>query len=407
MKVLIEQYNELRKKYANIYKREIFESFNSGFRLRGIVGNRGVGKTTYLFYYLNKYYKNSDKALYVSADNLYFSNNSLIDLVKKFRKEYDGKLLCIDEIHRYPNWSQELKNIYDQNLDFEIIFSGSSAVDIIEQKYDLSRRAILKTMPGFSFREYLEFKYEMKLPRFTLEEIIDNRIKIDNKITDIAKLQGLFKEYLKIGYYPVFSEFKTEEDVFEAVSGIIDKMINIDLANYFSLKTETLPLFKKILYFVFTSEPGSINTARIAKSLGKSHPDTDRYLEMLRRSGLVRYLLNDRIGHAMIRNAEKVYLNDPSMMYSLGYMIGKETNIGSVREIFVLNQLKMAGYRVFSSKKGDMLISLDKKDIVIEIGGANKTMKQIAGVKNAYLVLDDDIYGSKFTIPLYLFGFLY
>ena len=407
MKVLIEQYNELRKKYTDIYKREIFESFDSGFRLRGIVGNRGVGKTTYLFYYLNEHYKNSDKALYISADNPYFSNNNLIDLVIKFRKEYDGKLLCIDEIHRYPNWSQELKNIYDQNPDFEIIFSGSSAVDIIEQKYDLSRRAVLRTMPGFSFREYLEFKYEMKLPRLTLEKIIDNRMQIDNKITDIVKLQGFFKEYLRVGYYPVFSDFGAEKDVFEAVNGIIDKMINIDLANYFSLKTETLPLFNKILYFIFTSQPGSINTARIANSLSKSHPDTDRYLEMLRRSGLVRYLLNDRMGHAMIRNAEKVYLNDPSMMYSLGYMIGKEVNIGSVREVFVLNQLKMAGYRVFSSDKGDMLVSLGKKDVVFEIGGANKTMKQIAGVNNAYLVLDDDIYGSKFTIPLYLFGFLY
>ncbi len=407
MEALIEQYNELRNKYKNIYEREIFKSFDSGFRLRGVVGNRGVGKTTYLFYYLNKHYKNSDKALYVSADNLYFGDNSLVDLVRKFRREYDGKLLCIDEIHRYPNWSQELKNIYDQNPDFEIMFSGSSAVDIIEQKYDLSRRAILKTMPGFSFREYLEFKYKMKLPKFTLEEIIKKRTQINHKITDIVKLQGLFKEYLRVGYYPVFSEFKTEEDVFEAVSGIIDKMINIDLANYFSLKTETLPLFKKILYFIFTSEPGSINTARIAKSLGKSHPDTDRYLEMLRRTGLVRYLLNDSLGHKMIRNAEKVYLNDPSMMYALGYIVGKEINIGSVREIFVLNQLEMAGYKVFFSDKGDMVVNFGKKKFIFEVGGKNKTMKQIAGIKNAYLLLDDIVYGSKFTIPLYLFGFLY
>ncbi len=409
MQALMQNYQRLKEEYTKIYERNIFKSLESEFKIIGIVGNRGVGKTTYLFYYLNKYYPNSSQALYVSMDNIYFSQNSLIDLVEQFIDEYDGKLLCLDEIHRYPNWAQELKNIYDlYHKKIKIIFSGSSAVDLIKQKYDLSRRAVLRTMPGFSFREYLEFQKNIKLPCFNLDELVSQRMKISNKITSIPRLKGLFKEYLQIGYYPIFSEFKKKEDIFEALNGIIDKMVNIDIATYFSLKTETLPVFKKILYFIFTSQPGSINIYRLANSLNKSFPDTSRYIEMIKESGLVRYLLNNKRGHAMIRNAEKVYLNDTNLMYALEYMIGKKVNIGTIRELFVINQLQVAGYNVFYDKKGDIAVETkNNKKYIFEIGGKNKTSEQIKEVKNGYLVLDDILFGDKFTIPLYLFGFLY
>ncbi len=412
MQTLIRKYERLNKEYKNIYERSYYNSLESEFRIVGIIGNRGVGKTTYLFHYLNKNYSNSKQALYVSMDDIYFSKNSLIDLVEKFIDDYDGKILCIDEIHRYPNWSQELKNIYDNyHKKIKIIFSGSSAVDLIQQKYDLSRRATLKLMPGFSFREYLEFKQKIKLQSYSLEELIKNRMSIDDKITDISRIQGIFKEYLKTGYYPIFSDFESEYDIFDALNGIIDKMINIDIATYYSLKTETLPVFKKILYFVFTSAPGSINVSKLSNSLGKSFPDTSRYIEMARESGLVRYLLNDKLGHAMIRNAEKVYLNDTNMMYALSDSVGKKIDIGSMRELFVINQLQSAGYTVTSTANGDIAVGAKKSvlgdEYIFEIGGKNKTTKQIQDVKNSYLLLDDILSGDKDSIPLYLVGFLY
>ena len=188
-------------------------------------------------------------------------------------------------------------------------------------------------------------------------------------------------------------------------------MINIDIATYYSLKTETLPVFKKILYFIFTSSPGSINISKLSNSLDKSFPDTSRYIEMARESGLIRYLLNNKTGHSMIRNAEKVYLNDTNMAYALSNSIGKEVDSGSARELFAINQLQSAGYTVFSADSGDMAVTEKKsifgKKYVFEIGGKNKDTKQIKNIKNSFLVLDNILHGDKYSIPLYLLGFLY
>ncbi len=411
MRSLVSKYKRLQKEYVNTYERAIFKSLESEHRIIGIAGNRGIGKTTYLFYYLSKYYQDSDQALYVSADDVYFGKNTLIELVEQFIDQYDGKVLCIDEIHRYPGWAQELKNIYDaHHKQVKIIFSGSSATGLIKEKYDLSRRAVLKILPGFSFREYLEFKQNIKLPIFTLTNIIKNSAKI-NKIANTKKMLGMFKEYLRIGYYPIFSEFKIEENIFDSLSGVIDKIINIDIATNYSLKTETLPVFKKIIYFIFTSPPGSINVSKLARSLDKSFPDTSRYIEMARESGLVRYLLNDKTGHSMIRNAEKVYLNDTNLSYALSNSIGKEANLGTIRELFAINQLQSAGYTVFSATNGDIAVVDNKKifgdEYIFEIGGKNKDLKQINNVKNSFLALDDILYCDRRIIPLYLFGFLY
>jgi predicted AAA+ superfamily ATPase len=412
MQTLIERYNILKKEYKNIYQRNIFSELESSHRIVGVVGSRGVGKTTYLLNYLNLKYKNSARALYISADDVYFSNSTLIDLARQFVNEYDGKILCIDEIHRYPNWAQELKNIYDKYSSLKVIFSGSSSVDLIKQKYDLSRRAVLKNLPGFSFREYLEFTTGKKLPILTLRQVISQRISSVEEITGLKRLLGLFNDYQKTGYYPIFKNFSNEEDFYEALNGVIDKVINIDISSYYSLKTDTLPVFKKILYFLFTSKPGSINVNRLSASLRKSFPDTSRYIEMTRESGLARYLLSDKSGHALIRNAEKVYLDNTNLAHALSYRIGKPVDRGSTREILVINQLESAGYRVCYSSRGDIIVGAEKKvfgkkEYIFEIGGAGKNLSQIKDEKNAYVVADDILFGDSRKIPLYLFGFLY
>jgi len=388
---------------GSVYVRDAYKTLQAEHRIVGIVGGRGVGKTTYMLYYLRKHYNDSDKALYVSADDVYFSSETLISLVDQFIREKAGQLICIDEIHKYPNWSQELKNIYDRYPRFKVIFSGSSSINLVQQKYDLSRRAVLRYMYGFSFREYLESKYNVKLPILSLDEVVSFRTNISKEIWNMPRLLGKFKEYLQVGYYPICNEYKEKKSIYESLMGIVEKTIYTDIASYYVLKTPTLKVLQKILYFIYTQKPSAINPYKIARSLKKDNKDVVTYLDMLQKSGLLRYLLIDKSGHALIRNTEKVYLNHTNFYYTLAYHTGRDVNIGAMRELFVISQLENAGYLAFYSK----LVDICCDDYSFEIGGKNKDAKQIVGIKNAYLVRDDVIHGDLRSIPLYLFGFLY
>jgi uncharacterized protein len=403
MENLIQDYQRLINELAPVYERNIYKKLQSDHRIVGIVGSRGIGKTTYILHYLKENYANSQEALYVSADDLYFADNTMVSLAEKFVSRYDGRLLCVDEIHKYPNWSQELKNIYDKYRNLKIIFSGSSSIDLVKEKYDLSRRATLRFLPGLSFREFLEMKTDKPYPVLTVSEIISEKKASIDSISKTPRLLGLFREYLTIGYYPLFKEFDNQRDILEALEGVIDKIIRTDIASYYSLKTSTLPLFRKILYFIYTSAPSSININRIAKSLKKDHTDIANYLEMMRESGLLRYLLIDKAGHALIRNAEKVYLNNTNLAYALEKSTGKKTDKGQIRELFFIASLENAGLKPFYSKSGD--VKLD--DYVFEIGGKGKDLSQIKDLKNAFVVSDDILFRDIKKIPLYLFGFLY
>lgn len=403
MENLIRDYRRLLTQIGSVYERNIYKQLESDHRILGIVGGRGAGKTTYILQYLKKNYADSPQALYVSADDLYFAENNLVDLAERFVDLYDGRLLCIDEIHKYPHWSRELKNIYDKHKKLKIIFSGSSSIDLIKEKYDLSRRAVLRHLPGLSFREFLEMKLGKSYPVLTMDEIVKKRIASIDTITKTPRLLGLFQEYLRVGYYPLFREFKNERDMHEALTGVIDKIIHMDIASYYSLKTFTLPVFKKILYFIHTASPSEININRIAKSLGKDHTDVANYLEMMRETELLRFLLIDKSGHALIRNAEKVYLGNTNLAYALEQAIGKKANKGQLRELFFIASIENAGLKSFYSKIGDVKCG----DYTFEIGGAGKDASQIKNQKNAFIAADDILYGDIKKIPLHLFGFLY
>lgn len=402
METLREIHNRLLSNLGNIYKRESV-SITKSKVVTGIVGSRGVGKTTFLLNHIRENYGvGNKKALYVSADNIYFSENSLVELARQFVNIDGGELLCIDEIHRYENWAQELKNIFDSYPDLQIVFSGSSSINIITQKYDLSRRVILKYFPGFSFREWLEFTQNITLPKLTLEEItiLDA---IPSKITDIKGLIGLFQQYLKTGYYPLRASIETDGEFYSALMAAVEKVVFNDIATYYSLKTHTLGVFKKILYFVTGTPPGKINPSALANGLGKHHQDVANYLNMMQSSSLLRYLLIDKQGHALIRNAEKIFLDNTNIAYAIADNTGKGVDLGTVRENFVINQLQNAGYKTFYSKQGDVNV----EDYTFEIGGANKDASQLEGVENSFVLKDDVVYKQGRFIPLYAMGFLY
>lgn len=401
MNVLLDSYHRLLAEIIPSYRRRFYDDFAMDNRLMGIVGGRGVGKTTFLIHYLREHYRGSSQALYISADNLYFVEHTLLEVVDQFVKDFDGRFLCIDEIHRYKNWNQELKNIYDSYPKLSVIFSGNSSIDLIKGKYDLSRRAILKTMYGFSFREFLEIQEKKEYPILSLDQLRQNAGIHSQKLAKTPKLLGFLKQYLQEGYYPTFLEMGSYEAYSSSLRGIADKIIYQDVSSFYSLNTSNLDTLKKIMYFFATSEPGSVNINRLAGSLKKDHTTISEYIQILRDTGLLRFLLQNKQGHALVRDTEKIYVDNPNILYALNKEIGKEPFMGLSRELFVISSLQNANYHVFFSKQAD----IECQDAIFEIGGKNKTFSQLKGT-GGYLVKDDILIGDSRTIPLYLFGFL-
>ncbi len=401
MNTIIETYHRLLAEIVPSYHRAFYDDFIMDSRLVGIVGARGVGKTTFLIHYLREHYRGSPRALYISADNLYFVQHSLLETADQFIKDYDGRLLCIDEIHRYKNWNQELKNIYDSYPKLSVLFSGSSSIDLIKGKYDLSRRATLKTMYGFSLREFLEIQEKKHYPVLSLDELRRSTWTLTTELAKTPKLLGYLKQYFREGYYPTFLEMGSLESYSQSLRGIVDKIIYQDVSSFYSLNTSNLDTLKKIIYFFATSEPGSVNINRLAGSLKKDHTTIAEYVQMLRDTGLLRFLLQNKQGHALVRDAEKIYLDNPNLLYALNEEVGKVPSLGLLRELFVVSNLQNAHQHVFFSKQGDF----ECDNSLFEIGGKSKTTAQLGG-KDGFLVKDNVLIGDKKTIPLYLFGFL-
>lgn len=402
MDSLIQIYKRLLEEIKPAYYRKFYSDFKMDNRFIGVVGARGVGKTTFLLEYLRRHYGNSERGLYVSGDNLYFTDHTLFEISDQFVKLYGGELLVIDEIHKYKNWNQELKNIFDSYPNLQVLFSGSSSINLIKGRYDLSRRIILRQMYGFSFREYLEFKTGNKYPVVTLKEIFETRSRLDKEIGATEKLLGYLYEYRKKGYYPTSYAIASYDAFKDTLISIMDKTIYEDITSFYALKTENLDILKKIVYFFATSEPGSISIHKLAKSLRKDHATITEYIQILRDTGILRFLLIDKNGHALIRNAEKVYLDNTNLLYAINETIGKKVHLGAERELFVVSCLEDAKYKVFYSKKGD----LSADGYTLEIGGSKKPTVQLKNTQNSYVIKDDILYSSLNIRPLYLFGFL-
>lgn len=399
---LIQVYRRLLEEVKPAYYRKFYRDFKMDNRFIGVIGARGVGKTTFLLQYLRENYKDDEKGLYVSGDNLYFIEHTLVETADSFVKLYGGELLCIDEIHKYKNWNQELKNIFDSYPRLNVLFSGSSSIDIIKGKFDLSRRVILRNMHGFSFREYLEFQTGKKFPVLKLEEVFGSTTQKLREIGRTEKILGYLRDYWKKGYYPSSGAIKTYEAFKDTLIGVIDKTIFEDITSFYALKTENLDTLKKLIYFFATSEPGSVSINKLANSLGKDHATITEYLQILRDTGLLRFLLIDKSGHALVRNAEKIYLDNTNLLYAVNETIGKETHVGVTRELFAISSLETAGYKVFYSKPGDITVGR----YTLEIGGMGKSGSQLRGIQNSYVLKDDILYSSLNVRPLYLLGFL-
>lgn len=398
---LITTYKRLLEFTNFNHHRYIYKDFNLNNRLTGLIGPRGTGKTTLLLQYI-KENLNIDECIYTSLDNIYFTQNNLLDFVNDLYDLYGVRYFFFDETHKYPNWNQELKNIYDSYPEIKIVFSGISSLDLIKGSYDLSRRGVIYRIGGLSFREYLLFNNIADIESISINDLLKNKNKYESEIGSIPKLLGYFKDYIGLGYYPFILEDKNTYS--QKIQRIIEKTIYEDISNHYKLKTENLINFKRILSYMATIPPGELNKNNISKNIGLDNKTIQNYLDILQETGLIELILKDKAGSNILKKTEKIFLDNTDIYKSISDEIGFDTPVGTLREIFFIKMILNAGYKLHYSEIGDYVIN----GINYEIGGKNKSLKQIKdNLENSYLVKDDILNGSKYEIPLYLFGFLY
>ncbi|MCW5588854.1 MAG: ATP-binding protein [Legionellales bacterium] len=370
-------------------------------RLTGIVGPRGVGKTTLMLQYIKENLASTQQVFYFSADSVYFRQTTLLEFINDLYQLEGYRIFFIDEIHKYNNWNQELKNLYDAFPDIKIIYSGSSMLEITQGSHDLSRRAKLYYLPGMSFREYLNFATRSDHQHIEFASLIDDPKKF-NHLGSIHTVLGYFKHYLAYGYYPFV--FDDPHSYYERVMRVIEKIIFEDIPNYYDLKTHNLYLFRKILSYLATIPPGEVNTNNIAKNLDVSHQTVFNYLTILEKVGLVQLIYPSEAGNQYLRKPQKLFLHNTTLLYTFQQVVNDHLNLGTLRELYFIQTTRDAREPVYYSKTGDY----HTHSHVFEIGGKNKTAKQLKETENpAFLIKDGITLAGKNTIPLFFFGFLY
>ncbi|MDF1559110.1 MAG: AAA family ATPase [Bacteroidales bacterium] len=365
-------------------------------RLICIKGSRGVGKTTLLLQYAKTRLQDRD-LLYVSLDNLWFTENRLVDLADDFSKN-GGKYLLIDEIHHYPGWSVELKNIYDSLPDLKVIYTGSSLLHLTGGRADLSRRSVVHTLPGLSLREYIMFSDNIEFPAYTLDEIVRNHIEISKTIWSRIKPIKKYNEYLEFGYFPFFLEGR--EYYKNKVLEVVNLVLESDLPYAARISYSNINKLKQLLYIISESAPFKPNIDKLSERTGMSKNTLKDYLHYMSDALLLNLLHKEGKGISRLTKPEKIYLHHPNLMNAIP---GGSIDTGNLRETFFLNQVSF-NYSARYTDRGDFLVD---NRYIFEIGGKNKKSVQISGLDNSYLVLDNIETGSGREIPLWLFGFLY
>jgi predicted AAA+ superfamily ATPase len=389
MERLINEFRELLGTTNVSFLRYLHSGINWENQMIGLTGPRGIGKTTLLLQHI-KANLPIDETLYVMADNLFFSANSLVDLAHEFSRR-GGKYLFIDEIHKYERWSRELKLIYDLHPKLKVVFTGSSVLDILKGESDLSRRAMMYHMQGLSFREYLQLFHNITMPVYTLEQILANKVEKNADFRPYAYLS----DYLERGYYP----FNRVENFNDKLQQIVNLTMETDIPFYAKMNVATGRKLKKLLSIISDSVPFKPNMSTIATALAASRNKIADYLVYIEQAGMIAQLRNDTGGIRGLGKVDKIYLDNTNLMYRLST---DKPNIGNVRETFFLNQLRVK-HDVISSPVADFKIG----DMTFEVGGKGKSQKQITDVENAYVVKDDIEYGWRNTIPLWAFGLMY
>ena len=400
--MLIELYdiqNRISKQVNDLPRRYLYDQINFKQRLIGIIGARGVGKTTLLLQYLKTAYNDPTIALYVSADNILVNGLGILEIVAEHHRN-GGKVLIIDEIHKLTNWAQTIKTIYDSYPEMNLIISGSSAFQIKTQGYDLSRRLFYYTLAGLSLREFIGLKMDKAAPIFSLSDILTNHSKLATELNQEFNIFPLFREYLQYGFYPFWREGQAEYP--QKIENILNKILYEDIPSAFPVKYDAIRQLKRFLYIVASSNPFQVNVSKLSRDLQIARESLYQYLDFLDQSFVIHRLWKKSSGKAFQRKPEKLLLQNPNIISYLQPQAFLQ-NKGIMRETFFISQV-MTFQKMYASNPADFEDDLNNQ---FEIGGKSKTSGQLDPQKNGYLVLDDISIGDKQRIPLYLFGFLY
>ena len=397
---MIEQLQDKQRKLIYTIKdikyiRKEYAFINSDERLIGIVGARGVGKTTLLLQYLSQF--SLDEALYFSADDISIAKFGIIEIVEEFYK-LGGRIVVVDEVHMFKDWAAHIKNIYDFYPDIIIRISGSSMLNILMKSHDLSRRIVTKELDILSFKEYFEIKNNVVLPQFELKELLLVHNEISFELTQ--KYPSLYKEftlYLKSGCYPYFKTSKDSKSFNSKLFNSIEKIIYEDIPSTNKIKFENLSIFKKLIYIVIASRvPFQVKIDALAKDLGISEPTLYTYLEILDKTGIFKSL--KKYSAKQTKKPQKLFFKNTNILQILSQDQKIAIDIGTIRETYFVNCFK----DIYYSDIGDFKV----QEYIFEVGGKNKDFSQIKDINNSYLALDIDSSTNKAKVPLWLFGLL-
>lgn len=371
------------------FHRYMYDSINWQRQMFGLVGPRGVGKTTLFLQYIHEH-EHEEKMFYAPADNVYFASHTLIEFADEFVRE-GGEHLFIDEIHKYPSWSRELKQIYDSHPDLKVAFTGSSILDIARGEADLSRRAPIYRMQGLSFREFLAMFKNLHLPVASFEQVLTNQVSIPG----VAHPLPFFREYLQRGYYP----FGDDPQFEMLLNQIVEQTLDIDITQYGKMTVATSRKLRHLMSIVAKSVPFKPVMDTLASVVGVTRNVLPNYFVFMEMAGMIGQLRDDTGGIRGLGKVEKVYLDNPNLAFVLG---GASTDIGNIRETFFYNQMRVTT-DVIASRVADF--EIDGR--TFEVGGKNKGQKQLKDLQEAYVVKDDVEMGIGNIIPLWAFGFTY
>ena len=398
MEQLFADFYRLLERYSEFTQmRYLYDEINWDNRLILIRGPKGAGKTTMIMQHIQRTFPDKSKVLYCSVDHLWFASHTLLDLAE-YAYTHDISHIFFDEIHKYQNWSQEIKNIYDSYSKLHVVVTGSNALEISRQKYDLARRCRVYTMQGLSFREYLKLEGVADLPALSLDEIVSNHVNLSAEITIKKNIKVLlyFERYIKEGYYPFYRDETT--NYYDRLSQVIDTIIFNEIPAVSKLEYESVYKVKPLLAILAQQNPYTLNISALCKTLNASRNVLLKLLDLLNQAALIRRLYADD-GWAQINKPEKILFNNTNLMYALS----PNADTGTLRETFCASMLAK-GHKIAMPQKGDLLVD---KSLLFEVGGRTKGYKQIANIPQSYVVTDDTEMGFENKIPLWLFGFLY
>lgn len=391
MEQLFQIYTDILKRTDTTFVRYLHDKINWLSRLIVIVGARGVGKTTMLLQHI-KISNATSKSLYISADNTFFSAHSLYDTADKFHK-LGGRFLYIDEAHKYKNWSQEVKMMYDTLPDLNIVVTGSSILDIGKSTdADLSRRAIRYTMEGMSFREYINMTRKVNIKAYSFDEIINHEVNLPE---EIAHPLPLWNEYISRGSYPFFAM----DDYYSRIDNVVNQTLEVDIPAFAGMNATTSRKLKKLLFVIAQSSPFKPNLSEIGRAIECDRSTVSDYIVYMEKAGLLRQLRSAGNGMSLIERPEKLFLANTTLIHALGE---DKPNIGNIRETAFF-ALMSVNNTVKALPVSDFLVS----GKTFEVGGKSKTQRQIKDTPDSYIVKDDIENGYLNVIPLWNFGMNY